>query len=390
MLIVRSTSLLAVALGLTLLAASIPTVSSRAGPVSPQAAPPAGELRYVSIPAPSLAQSIYHTPTAQPAAVYLPPSYGVSEHRYPVVYFLPGFRDAIQMYTEWRFYQGFALKDAMDRMIAGERIREMIVVIANGENFLGGCFYVNSPVTGNWEDYVVRDLVGEIDRRFRTLPAPASRAVAGHSMGGTGALNLAMRHPDVFGMAYALSPGLAAPGGLTTHAMFDSSSVAQVLAEQDALSAMPDVDARTAFMSWVHLQGITFNVGPLFAFAYGAAFAPDPGGGAPFIRFPFRRVDGKPVEDAEIRAEFESGFGDLDSRAARYGSNLLKLALVTIDVGSHDEHGWIPPGCRYFAKVLRDRGVPVELLEYDGAHQSQLSTRLTEHMFPALSRKLAH
>ena len=45
---------------------------------------------------------------------------------------------------------------------------ELMVVVVSGRNALGGSFYVNSPVTGAWEDYVVRDVVGFIDGRYRT------------------------------------------------------------------------------------------------------------------------------------------------------------------------------------------------------------------------------
>ena len=58
-------------------------------------------------------------------------------------------------------------------------------------------------VNGNWEDYIVQDLVTYVDSHYRTLP---KRAIAGHSMGGYGALTLAFRHPDVFSSVYAMSP----------------------------------------------------------------------------------------------------------------------------------------------------------------------------------------
>ena len=82
----------------------------------------------------------------------------------------------------------------------------MIVVAANGFNAYGGSFYTNSPVTGNWEDFIVRDLVGNIDANYRTIARAESRGIAGHSMGGYGAMMLAMKHPELFSAVYALSP----------------------------------------------------------------------------------------------------------------------------------------------------------------------------------------
>src|SRR5205085_3914749 len=85
-------------------------------------------------------------------------------------------------------------------------IGEMIIVVPNGTNAYSGSFYTNSAVTGNWEDYLIRDLTSYIDGKYRTLASAESRGIAGHSMGGYGSIILAMKHPDVFGAVYALSP----------------------------------------------------------------------------------------------------------------------------------------------------------------------------------------
>ena len=94
----------------------------------------------------------------------------------------------------------------MDKAIAGG-LKPMIVVMPDARTRAGGSFYVNSSADGRWEDFITHDLVQSIDSRFRTLPGDRRhRAIAGHSMGGYGALYLAFRHPDVFGSVYALSP----------------------------------------------------------------------------------------------------------------------------------------------------------------------------------------
>jgi pimeloyl-ACP methyl ester carboxylesterase len=59
---------------------------------------------------------------------------------------------------------------------------------------------------GNWEDFVVRNLVDHIDGSYRTDNRPARRALVGHSMGGFGALAIGFKHPGVFGLIYAVSP----------------------------------------------------------------------------------------------------------------------------------------------------------------------------------------
>ena len=86
----------------------------------------------------------------------------------------------------------------------------MIVVMPNARNAFDGSFYTNSPVTGNWEQFIVRDLVNYVDHKYRTLRTRKARGLAGHSMGGYGALRIGMRHPETFSAVYALSAyGLA-------------------------------------------------------------------------------------------------------------------------------------------------------------------------------------
>jgi putative tributyrin esterase len=75
----------------------------------------------------------------------------------------------------------------------------LIVVMPDG----GRGFYVNNPAPGGspYEDHIVSDVVGFVDRVFPTIPTRQGRAIAGNSMGGYGAIMLALRHPDVFAAA---------------------------------------------------------------------------------------------------------------------------------------------------------------------------------------------
>jgi len=165
-----------------------------------------GRLVQGKVVSPALNGNLLGDPAEQPVAVYLPPSYQTDpSKRFPVVYLLHGYTGKIQQWTE-NGYQGMRLKPMMDRLIEKGTIRETIVVVPNGANAYFGSFYTNSAVTGNWEDFIYRDMVSYIDRNYRTVSRPGSRGIAGHSMGGFGAILLGMKHPDVFGAIYALSP----------------------------------------------------------------------------------------------------------------------------------------------------------------------------------------
>lgn len=74
-------------------------------------------------------------------------------------------------------------------------------------------YYVNAAnrPKDRYEDYVVIDLIADVERRFPTAPVRDGRAIAGVSMGGYGAITLAFRHPEVFAFAGGLSPAVDAP-----------------------------------------------------------------------------------------------------------------------------------------------------------------------------------
>lgn len=106
--------------------------------------------------------------------------------RYPVVYLLHGAGNDHTVYLQP------SILDAVD---AGR----FIAVAPDG----GNDWWLDSPVLPEVrrETFVVADLVPYIDAHYRTLPAKDKRALAGHSMGGQGALRLALRHTDLFGAA---------------------------------------------------------------------------------------------------------------------------------------------------------------------------------------------
>src|SRR5215203_4333254 len=189
--------------GVISLAASIGLGQQATSPATSPAR--SGRLVEGKVSASSLKNNLLGDPTEQSFVVYLPPSYDTSPaKRYPTLYLLHGFTASNKVWTNGS--PGINLQPLMDEMIKGGKIREMIVVAPNGRNAYQGAFYTNSTVTGNWEDYIYRDLVQSVDASYRTIARAESRGIAGHSMGGYGAMSLAMKHPDVFSAVYALSP----------------------------------------------------------------------------------------------------------------------------------------------------------------------------------------
>lgn len=139
-------------------------------------------------------------PALRRVGIYLPPGYAAGAQRYPVTYVLVGFNSCgAMLMNEAAWDENIAQR--MDRLIASGAVQPMILVMPDCLTRYGGSQYLNSSATGRYEDHLLREVVPYIDRNYRTIAQRGFRAVVGKSSGGYGALMLAMRHPQVFGLA---------------------------------------------------------------------------------------------------------------------------------------------------------------------------------------------
>jgi pimeloyl-ACP methyl ester carboxylesterase len=351
-------------------------------------APHGGALVCSVFEAPSLSGNRFGIAVRQQLVVYVPPSYRNSTRRFPVVYFLPNFDNIVQRYTGGS-YQGFRLKDAMDRQIRSGAAREVIVVVPNAHHFLGGSWYRNSPLTGGWEDYVVKDVVEYVDRNFRTIPAAAARGLAGHGMGGIGALELALKHPDQFSAVYALSPALFDQDGLKDSGLMDERQMARWEAKTALWSSQDETARRKGFRDYVQARLNSTSRGTFLeglSVSYAAAVAPDLALPYPHIAFP---VAGKPAESqAALLGRFDRGFGGWSGKLSEYRARGHSLKAVTLEYGGDDDLPWIRRGVAYVAGMMRSQGVPVSVAAHSGGHESGLGQRLERGMLPAMASVL--
>src|SRR5919201_335043 len=138
-----------------------------------------------------LAESLENNPLGDPARrklpVYLPPGYGSSGERHPVVYFLHGFTGSGM---SWLNFAGFSLSvpERVDQLSAEGVTPPLIAAFPDGWTSLGGSQWMNSEAIGRYGDYLARDVVGFVDRTFRTVAKAAARACLGSSSGGYGGL----------------------------------------------------------------------------------------------------------------------------------------------------------------------------------------------------------
>ena len=155
-----------------------------------------------------LAGNLLGDPSERDLFVYLPPGYESSQRRYCTAYLLHAFGGSAERLVSppldkprW----SPPIVDVLDPVFGRMATEPMIVVIPDGWTRYGCSQWVDSPVNGNFEQYVAKEVVSFVDQQYRTIPQPQSRGVLGFSSGGFGAWHLASRNPEVFGAMAMLS-----------------------------------------------------------------------------------------------------------------------------------------------------------------------------------------
>ena len=182
----------AAAWGLVVALAS-PRCEGRAGLSRPPRGAPATTLDCAALPSSILGRSVDY-------CVALPADYTSSAStRYPTLYYLHG------LFENERSWSERGGQQVLDELLSLGQIGKFLVVLPDG----GKTFYVNSfDGRDRYEDFFTKEFVPAIDRRYRTEADRLERGISGTSMGGYGALHLAMRHPEIFAAASAQSAAL--------------------------------------------------------------------------------------------------------------------------------------------------------------------------------------
>ncbi|MBC2839207.1 alpha/beta hydrolase family protein [Robiginitalea sp. SC105] len=297
--------------------------------------------------------------TTRALSVYLPPGYDNSGERYPVIYFLHGFMGDHTLYPQ--------MVDILDHAIEKKKIRPFILVISDQKTTYDGSFYSNSGLFGNWEDFTALDLVGYMDTHYRTLPDKNSRGITGHSMGGYGALKIAMHHPDIFGSVYALSPG----------------ALAIVREYGPNSTTYRDLAAiRTA-------EELSNSYFPRVIVAFGRSWSPNPDNPPFYCDVPFEYQGDSLVTRPEVLAKWQANMpvhmieDNLE--------NLRQLRGIALDWGRNAGERFTQQ-CNMFSQRLENANITHFAEEYIGTHTSGIYTRdgrIPNDMLPFFDRYLS-
>jgi len=285
--------------------------------------------------------------------VFLPPSYAKQKsRRYPVVYALHGYSIGAEQWTH-EIHVPQTIEGAF-----AQGAKEMIVVLPDSKTVHNGSMYSSSVTTGDFEEFIAHDLVAYIDAHYRTMPNRMSRGLVGHSMGGYGATRIGMKHADVFGSLYIMSPCCLSPrpaGSLKAE-------------DEKALEAVktPEDSAKLGFFQRAQL-------------ASAAAWSPNPKNPPLYLDLPMK--DGAIQADVLAKWTANAPLAFIDQCIG----NLRRYRAIAIDVGDQD-------GLRIDAGKLHDvldtYGITNSFDVYPGTHTSKVADRFQNHVLKFFNENL--
>ncbi len=324
-------------------------VQTEVPPVIPNAKPVTVE--HIKVHGASLEGNLEKDAVDRDVFVFLPSSYAKEEHRrYPVVYALHGYSIGAEQWTH-EIHVPQTIEGAF-----AQGAKEMILVLPDSKTLYGGSMYSSSAVTGDFERFISQDLVAYIDAHYRTIPARLGRGLVGHSMGGYGATRIGMKHSDVFGSLYIMSPCCLSAR------QSGPSDLAKALESVKT----PEDAAKLSFFGRAQL-------------ASAAAWSPDPKNPPLYLDLPTK--DGVPQPDIIAKWAANAPLAFVD----QYVDRLRDYRAISIDVGDQD-------GLRVDTGKLHDvldlYGILNGFEIYHGTHTSAVADRFQNHVLPFFSKNL--
>ena len=326
-------------------------VQTETPPVVPGAKPVTVE--HVKIHGAALEGNLEGDAVDRDAIVFLPPSYPQEKtRRYPVVYALHGYSIGAEQWTH-----EIRVPQTIEGAFA-QGAQEMIVVLPDCKTVHNGCMYSSGATTGDFERYVSHDVVAYIDAHYRTIPDRKSRGLVGHSMGGYGATRIGMKHADVFGSLYIMSPGGLTPRAFGQANPEDEKTIAALKSPADSAS-------------------LPFSLRGMLAGA--AAWSPNPKNPPLYLDLPTK--EGVPQPDVVARLSANACLNFID----QYIGNLRMYDGIAIEVGDKDTLG---TDAAKLHDVLDKYGIANSFEVFSGDHTNQLAYRFQNHVLKFFSQNL--
>jgi S-formylglutathione hydrolase FrmB len=323
-------------------------VTTEAPPAVPGAKPVS--IEHIKVHSPSIEGNLEGDSPDRDVFVVLPPGYASHpDKRYPVVYALHGYWIGAEQWMK-EIHVPQTVEGAFAKGAA-----EMILVFPDSKTLYDGSFYSSSVTVGDFETFIAHDLVSYIDGHYRTLAARESRGLAGHSMGGYGAVRIGIKHADMFGALYILSPCCLSartvePGDIP------------------ALEGVkvPGDMAKLSFLAHGHVTAA-------------AAWSPDPKNPPLYFDLPVK--DGAVQPDILAKWAANAPLAFLD----QYIPSVRQYRAIAMDVGDQD-------GLKIDAGKLHEAfdlyGIKNSFEIYPGTHTSHVAYRIQEQVIPFFAKNL--
>jgi len=338
-------------LTLALVVVAVAQVKTEVPPVIPGAKPVTVER--VKVHGAALEGNLEGDAVDRDVLVFLPPGYLTEKtRRYPVVYALHGYSIGAEQWSK-EIHVPQTIEGAF-----AQGARNMIVVLPDSKTVHNGSMYSSSATTGDFERFISHDLVAYIDAHYRTIPKRTSRGLVGHSMGGYGASRIGMKHSDVFGSLYIMSPCCLTTRGAGPANPESEKALAEVKTAADSAK-------------------LPFGLRAQLASA--AAWSPNPKNPPLYLDLPSKNG----VMDQEVLAKWAANaplaFVD------QYIGNLRQYRGISIDVGDQDG---LKAGAAKLHEVLDKYGVANSFEIYSGTHTSAVADRFQNHVMPFFNKNL--
>ncbi|WP_413581260.1 alpha/beta hydrolase [Bdellovibrio sp. HCB288] len=269
---------------------------------------------------------------------------------WPVVLVLGGFSGNAPFYFNPKFNEQNTIQ-VIDQACTRGEAPEALYVFVDALTSWGGSQFLNSSGVGNYEDYIMTELVPALSH-YPVSKNPADWCVMGGSSGGYGALHLSSKYPDVFGLCAAIAPD----------SFFDASIINDLYQAlpvwekygQSGLRVLEELRSGklTKFRNWHSL---------LNAFGMSACYSPK--GSSGDFHYPLDPRTGN--KNIEIWQQW------LEKDPVHFLSKRLtevrKLDGLYLDVGTKDNFH-LQYGARQISNLLKENSVPHDYVEFDGNH----------------------
>ncbi len=238
----------------------------------------------------------------------------------------------------------------LDRLFSEAGVAKAVIAMPDGWTALGGGQWLNSPVNGDFQNYLIDEVVDFVEREYAAGGEPEDRVVIGHSSGGLGAWEAATTNFAFGGLGFLAGDAFFE----RTHLgfVFDLITRSQAFTKKSPGEISPD------------------EALPL---ALAASYAPNPETGPCFGDLPLD------IHTGELRPDVWSRWLAYDPvvNAALRVDALRRLKKIYLDVGKRDEYG-AQLGQRMLSRELGKLGVAHIAEEFEGAHSSHTLQRIVE------------